>query len=1064
MGNLRFPQPSCVLLLLALFTGVGAFAAPIIIDFESVPANGPGTPAAGIVTTISGVTFNGPVPLDYSLGSTIPGFAHSGTKAIEQCYGREFCSTPFQLTFTKAQSHVKLWIGYGAALSIMRTVDLVAFDSAGAVVGKASAALLPSPGPQPIRIPLEVNSATARIVAVTVGFAPGLMLTNHLAIDDVEIDVAGPPPPCTATHSPFVSIVQPPVTGKTVQVNEFTLQASISTETPLEAVLLTGFNAGFTDSRGLDLLASGAVGAGGKDFGPLRINGLLFPGSNTVFVEARNCLGTGKAFVTITLTPIAAGTSFKMLAIEVTQAVQDLRHSVPLIADKRSVVRVYLGLSGPTSKILKVSGRLSGCRALSESSPLCDSPLASVRASNVIDVTSSSDITSRRADINASLNFELPPEWLSAGLFHVELAGLTIDDAESSLPCDSCNNPNPAFPSFPSFQLFEEAPPVRLKLFRIGYRATNPSTGKPFAFFPLPLDSTLLRSWIRRAYPIARLETLPDPLPTLNFKGIPVPGSSKSGVSFNCDDVDGRLATLRALDLANGGDQRLHYYAIARDGGNTSTYFLRGCSTVPGHVASGPSGSSTWGWDFDGSYADWYGAHEIGHGFGRNHPFAGCSQNAKGDRGSCPNPREATATNQGCGQTPDDRDYPYPAPAPVASIDTPIGGPAATPARFFGFDLGDTSNRDSAGNVVTPAKVMTAVTPFRATDVMSYCPNEWVSDYTYEGILGRLRVEDAAGPTPASSIHTVLVPPTPPEFLLVQGTVNLTQNTVALKPMMRLSALSPTLPPLNSPFSVLMLGVAGTLLGQFPISLLPLSEVPGGEDQLAQFSEVVPFVPGTAHIVIANNGVGLASRSVTLNRPVVKVVWPQGGAVLSGAVNVAWSAFDPDGGALTFALLYSPDGGQTWQTIDADIDQQTYLLNTAQLPGSNQALFRVVATDGVNAAFADSPQPFQVVPKPPQVRVLSPARRSAFTSSDTIILRGEVADVQDGLLDGNQVQWLSNIQGVLGFGRALSLTGLLPGRHIVTLQATNRFGQVGSARLRIDVTRELPRLFVATVF
>ena len=42
-----------------------------------------------------------------------------------------------------------------------------------------------------------------------------------------------------------------------------------------------------------------------------------------------------------------------------------------------------------------------------------------------------------------------------------------------------------------------------------------------------------------------------------------------------------------------------------------------------GGAATGPTGSGDFGWDFDGSYTDWYTAHEFAHAIGREHPSKG---------------------------------------------------------------------------------------------------------------------------------------------------------------------------------------------------------------------------------------------------------------------------------------------------------------------------------------------------------------------------------------------------------------------------------------------------------
>src|SRR5687768_2404615 len=83
------------LLVASGFTGRPTSAAPIVIDFEDLPAGPTGAPATVVVNdqyADRGIRFNNPVALDYSIGAVaIPGFAHSGVKAIEQCYTEEFC-------------------------------------------------------------------------------------------------------------------------------------------------------------------------------------------------------------------------------------------------------------------------------------------------------------------------------------------------------------------------------------------------------------------------------------------------------------------------------------------------------------------------------------------------------------------------------------------------------------------------------------------------------------------------------------------------------------------------------------------------------------------------------------------------------------------------------------------------------------------------------------------------------------------------------------------------------------------------------------------------------------
>jgi hypothetical protein len=91
-----------------------------------LPANKPSIGTANPVFNQykdKGIVFNNsPIPLDYSES---PGFAHSGAKAIVQCYGKEFCTTPFKMTFTSPQRHIRVWVGYSTSLSESRSVILL---------------------------------------------------------------------------------------------------------------------------------------------------------------------------------------------------------------------------------------------------------------------------------------------------------------------------------------------------------------------------------------------------------------------------------------------------------------------------------------------------------------------------------------------------------------------------------------------------------------------------------------------------------------------------------------------------------------------------------------------------------------------------------------------------------------------------------------------------------------------------------------------------------------------------------------------------------------------------
>ena len=420
-----------ILMELVVFS-LSVSAAPVVIDFEDLPAGSPGTPANVFVNTqyaAQGITFNDLTAFDYS--RAIPGFAHSGTKAIEGCSG-EGCRVPIEMSFTAAQPRVKVWVGYNGFFgerTESRTVVLRALDAGGGEVGRATTDLLIGSQPIPIRTSLEIISANANITRALVQllFPDGsVAVTGGLAVDDVEFDITGPPPPCPTTQSPTVTLTRP-INGQTVQINAFLIQSEISTTAPLEDARVIVI--GPSGSRSMSIFGGPTT----RGYGPVILGEALFPGVNTIIVEAKNCRGVGQSNPrTITFAPIASGTRFKLMGLEITQAIQDLDNTVPLIAGKRTFARAYLRVEGPTSEIREVSGVLTACRFVLREGlfPECGAllpidPTSSsvvLQSLNRITVNSSTNITVKRQDINASLNFELPPNWINAAeLLHLEI-------------------------------------------------------------------------------------------------------------------------------------------------------------------------------------------------------------------------------------------------------------------------------------------------------------------------------------------------------------------------------------------------------------------------------------------------------------------------------------------------------------------------------------------------------------------------------------------------------------------------------------------------------------------
>src|SRR5262249_53957670 len=138
--------------------------------------------------------------------------------------------------------------------------------------------------------------------------------------------------------------------------------------------------------------------------------------------------GTAETSRTVVYSPIVSGTRFKLLGIEITQATQDLRDSVPLVANKPTMVRVYLAVTGPTTSIAGVSGVITATHPGGATLP-------NLHSVNTITVGASQDTISKRLDLTTSLNFVLPASSTASATLHFSLSQLFIQSSQSNLPC-----------------------------------------------------------------------------------------------------------------------------------------------------------------------------------------------------------------------------------------------------------------------------------------------------------------------------------------------------------------------------------------------------------------------------------------------------------------------------------------------------------------------------------------------------------------------------------------------------------------------------------------------------
>ncbi|HEX9370699.1 MAG TPA: hypothetical protein VF897_06815, partial [Roseiflexaceae bacterium] len=692
--------------------------------------------------------------------------------------------------------------------------------------------------------------------------------------------------------------------------------------------------------------------------------------------------------------------------IEVTQGIQNLSNGVPLIQNRRTFVRVYVKSAG--APVPGVTAQLS-------------SSLGTLQPVNPSGTTITVRANPDRNDINQSFLFELPWSWTTSGPLNLTatlnpykypLEPNYLDDVQST-----------------GALTFKPSPSLSVQFFRLNFTLGGTT------YRPRITDDVLKTySWIMRAYPIGGAigqsfkPTLWD-----------VDGGSKLASWVNRSSSDCTKSKIGDSDLSlcasyytNGWlkyyrdhgwvpNTTAFYYGMISDASNN---FPRG-QAIYDKTSVGPAGkpgqffSLGQGWDTDGSYADWYAGHEIGHSLGRAHPNSGSDNPATSN------------TTENCGHSRSDPGFPY---GDTSHATAPIG-PAG--GSMEGFDAGDPSF--GIAKAVYPSSVW--------NDVMSYCSNQWLSDYTYNGMYSYM----ISHPSLALAAQSVK-PAVSGDFLSVAGFINPAANSAGFSMVSRLANVASQPPITPGAYTLRLLNAQNVVLADYAFT--PSKDQEGSKQG---FELVVNFVAGTrtVQIITTSGAQVLASVPVSANPPTIGNVALVGAPnPVSGVVTLGWTASDPDGDPLAFDIYYSRDGGATFQPAKMGATGSSAQIDTAQLGGSGSAILRVVASDSVNTAEASS-APFTMANKPPDPHILTPGDNTHIHYGQLVNFSGMAFDVQDGTVDADGLVWTDSHGATLGSGPLISLDNLPVGSNQITLQATNSVGQSASTSVTVIVDDDL---------
>lgn len=607
--------------------------------------------------------------------------------------------------------------------------------------------------------------------------------------------------------------------------------------------------------------------------------------------------------------------------LEVTQVVQDMKHSVPLVANKTTVVRLYL--SRPEGGAISVRGEIAVRR-----SPGGPAQVVPSLDTAQIKPAQNGQLQAKREDLRLSLNFLLPAAATTPGQTLIRLASLSNVATGAPVVCKDYNKDVTVE--------FQEAPPLRVRLIRLRYTFGDP----PVARVASARDMSLIKSWLRRAYPVAEVISS-----EVTVEADISPPFDREDDTNDCDDANAQISVIRNLDISGGVDKRTHYYGLVADVGGKS--FMRGCAHVPASpnptaVGSGPVGDKRFAWDKDGSYGDWYTGHELGHTFGREH------------------------IGSGCGEGKDDKEYPF-----------EKGQLSDEDADFVGFDIGDQA-------LGLP---MAALAGVKWHDVMSYCERQWLSSYTYAAILKRLKAEAklGAGPVPnleedeieadaVEAADALEVKMDSGSFINIVATVNLTKGSGKI---MYVNPVSGVLAPQASEESRVRIRVKAAddaVIGEYPaavklntcndpdkaqkgvVDTLILRQPEARAIELLVDGRVVdayqagaapPPEIGNVRRREAEEDEVEAADALGSTEDLVSFQWDVGSGEEDAVAGAA-------GNRITYNVQVSTDGGATWQTVAVGRATPDATIDRNQFQDAESIQVRVIATDGFDSSVATS--------------------------------------------------------------------------------------------------------------
>lgn len=229
------------------------------------------------------------------------------------------------------------------------------------------------------------------------------------------------------------------------------------------------------------------------------------------------------------------------------------------------------------------------------------------------------------------------------------------------------------------------------------------------------------------------------------------------------------------------------------------------------------------------------------------------------------------------------------------------------------------------------------------------------------------------------------------------------------------------------------------------------------EPDKASFNIVINDPPNYLKLRFSKQGDVFANRTRSANTPLLHdlvLSVPEPEALAAGEdILLTWSATDDDNDNLRYIVFYSVDSGRSYLVLSMNTEATSLNISADLLGGSDTARIAVSASDGLRSAFIES-EIFSVPNKPPDAQIDTP-NGLIISGRQGFSLVASGYDLEDGNLPSVAFSWSSNIDGDLGTGRSVVLSGadLTAGEHEITMTATDSTGNQVTDKIRITISK-----------